>query len=117
MFAAHVGRLITTGAVAEDETVSLAALGLLSSGELGKRLRELSMGQRRRLDLAMVLAARPHVLLLDEPTNHLSIALVDELTEALHATPAAVVLATHDRRLQRDTAGWPRLDLGGQRRT
>ncbi|WP_412516750.1 ATP-binding cassette domain-containing protein [Actinomadura madurae] len=117
VFAAHVGRLITTGAVAEDETVSEAALGLLSSGELGKRVRELSMGQRRRLDLAMVLAARPHVLLLDEPTNHLSIALVDELTEALHATPAAVVLATHDRRLQRDTAGWPRLDLGGQRRT
>jgi macrolide transport system ATP-binding/permease protein len=44
------------------------------------------------------------VLLLDEPTNHLSITLVDELTEALHATGAAVVVATHDRRLQRDLA-------------
>ncbi|XRQ04158.1 ABC-F family ATP-binding cassette domain-containing protein [Actinomadura welshii] len=111
VFAAHVGRLITSGAIGEDEAVSLSALGLLSPDDLGKRADELSMGQQRRLDLAMALAARPHVLLLDEPTNHLSIALVDELTEALRATPAAVVLATHDRQLQRDTTGWPRLPL------
>ena len=75
----------------------------------------LSPGQRRRRDLAAVLAGRPHVLLLDEPTNHLSIALVDELTEALAATGAAVVIATHDRQLTRDTAGWPRLELAQSR--
>ncbi|MCZ2860855.1 ATP-binding cassette domain-containing protein [Blastococcus sp. VKM Ac-2987] len=69
------------------------------------------MGQQRRLDLAMVLAARPHVLLLDEPTNHLSIALGDELTDALAATDAAVVVATHDRQMQQDLAPWPRSDL------
>ncbi|MFC6258704.1 AAA family ATPase, partial [Kocuria oceani] len=63
------------------------------------------------LDLARVLAARPHLLLLDEPTNHLSMALVDELTEALAATAAAVVLTTHDRQLLRDTRHWPRLLL------
>jgi macrolide transport system ATP-binding/permease protein len=51
------------------------------------------------------------VLLLDEPTNHLSATLVDELTEALGATRAAVVLATHDRQLLRDTSGWGRLAL------
>jgi macrolide transport system ATP-binding/permease protein len=49
--------------------------------------------------------------LLDEPTNHLSIALVDELTEALHSTEAAVVLATHDRQMRRDISGWPQLAL------
>lgn len=112
VFSAHVGRLITAGVLAEDEAVSLSALGLLSPADLGRPVGELSMGQQRRLDLAMALAARPHVLLLDEPTNHLSIALVDELTDALHATGAAVVLATHDRRLQRDTAAWPRLPVG-----
>lgn len=37
--------------------------------------------------------------------------LVDELTQALAATNAAVVLATHDRQLLRDTASWPRLRL------
>lgn len=93
------------------EAVSISGLGLLSSGDLKRPVRELSMGQQRRLDLAMGLAARPHVLLFDEPTNHLSIALVDELTEALKATDAAVVLATHDRQLQRDVADWPHLSL------
>ncbi|WP_026401162.1 ABC-F family ATP-binding cassette domain-containing protein [Actinomadura rifamycini] len=113
VFAARVGRLVGTGVLAEGEAVALGDLGLLPPADAGRPMRELSMGQQRRLDLAMALAARPHVLLLDEPTNHLSIALVDELTEALGATPAAVVLATHDRQLQKDAAPWPRLDLSG----
>ncbi|MEU3019287.1 ABC-F family ATP-binding cassette domain-containing protein [Nocardiopsis sp. NPDC007018] len=113
VFAEHVGRLVGRGVLGEGETVSLSALGLLSTADAGRSVRELSTGQRRRLDLALALASRPHVLLLDEPTNHLSIPLVDELTEGLGATGAAVVLATHDRRLRRDTAGWDRLALGG----
>ncbi|BCJ69185.1 ABC-F family ATP-binding cassette domain-containing protein [Polymorphospora rubra] len=108
VFATHVARLATAGVGAE---LSLTGLGLLPSADLGRPVGDLSMGQQRRLALAMVLATRPHVLLLDEPTNHLSIALVDELTEALRVTDAAVVLATHDRQLRRDVAGWPRLDL------
>ncbi|MFD0200481.1 ABC-F family ATP-binding cassette domain-containing protein [Saccharothrix carnea] len=90
----------------------LGALGLLDAYDRHRPVAELSVGARRRLDLALVLAGRPHVLLLDEPTNHLSAALVDELTEALGATPAAVVIATHDRQLLRDTDSWPRLALG-----
>ncbi|NRQ33367.1 ABC-F family ATP-binding cassette domain-containing protein [Nonomuraea sp. NN258] len=89
--------------------VGLAQLGLLPAAAAQRPVRELSVGQRRRLDLAVLLAARPQVVLLDEPTNHLSMTLVEELTEALDATGAAVVLATHDRQLLRDTEGWPRL--------
>ncbi|MCE6996445.1 ATP-binding cassette domain-containing protein [Saccharothrix sp. S26] len=89
----------------------LADLGLLASHDRDRPVAELSVGARRRLDLALVLASRPHVLLLDEPTNHLSAALVDELTAALDSTPAAVVIATHDRQLLRDTESWPRLAL------
>ena len=70
------------------------------------------MGQRRRFDLARTLLHAPHVLILDEPTNHLSVALVDELTAALRKTSAAVVVATHDRRMRADLADWPRLELG-----
>ncbi|PPG29034.1 ABC-F family ATP-binding cassette domain-containing protein [Pseudoclavibacter sp. RFBB5] len=113
LFEAHLGQLEASGMLAASETVGLSHLGLLRSREAGKRVGELSMGQQRRLDLAMVLASRPHVLLLDEPTNHLSIALVDELTEALGATQAAVLLSTHDRQLLRDTEQWPQLRLEG----
>ncbi|WP_328468054.1 ATP-binding cassette domain-containing protein [Actinoplanes sp. NBC_00393] len=92
-------------------TEAVADLGLLPAADRGRPVPELSTGQQRRLDLAMLLASRPHVLLLDEPTNHLSIALVDELTEALRVTPAAVVVATHDRQMRRDVSGWPELTL------
>jgi macrolide transport system ATP-binding/permease protein len=71
----------------------------------------MSQGQRRRLDLAVKLAGRPNVLLFDEPTNHLSATLVDELTDAIRTTTAAVVVATHDRQLLADLADWPRLHL------
>jgi macrolide transport system ATP-binding/permease protein len=110
--AAHVGRLVADGSLAEGDAVALRALGLLGPAEAARRVGDLSIGQQRRLDLALVLAARPHVLLLDEPTNHLSVALVDELTEALQVTAAAVVVATHDRQMQRDLAAWPTLALG-----
>ncbi|WP_017583962.1 ABC-F family ATP-binding cassette domain-containing protein [Nocardiopsis valliformis] len=112
VFAAHMGRLVSQGVLGESETVSLSSLGLLAAADLRKPLHDLSMGQQRRLHLALALASRPHVLLLDEPTNHLSIALVDELTEGLGATGAAVVLATHDRQLRRDVGSWEQLDLG-----
>jgi macrolide transport system ATP-binding/permease protein len=98
---------------AEEAVPGIADLGLLSAADRGRPVRELSTGQRRRLDLAVLLASEPHVLLLDEPSNHLSIALVDELTEALRATPAAVVVATHDRQMRRDVSDWPELPLAG----
>lgn len=70
----------------------------------------LSVGQRRRLDLAVLVADPPDVLLLDEPTNHLSLLLVTELERALPDYPGAVVVASHDRWLR---AGWSgeQLDL------
>lgn len=110
-FEAHVQRLIARNVVSERQGVSLRDLGLLGAAEMRLRVGELSMGQQRRLELALVLAMRPNVLLLDEPTNHLSIRLVDELTEALEITGAAVIMATHDRQLLRDTDHWPSLAL------
>lgn len=112
VYAAYIGALVSAGLLEASEAVGLSQLGLLRPRETGRRVGELSMGQQRRLDLALVLSTRPQLLLLDEPTNHLSVALVDELTDALGGTQAAVVLSTHDRQLLRDVADWPHLRLG-----
>ncbi|MCD2187243.1 ABC-F family ATP-binding cassette domain-containing protein [Actinomycetospora soli] len=93
------------------DAVALAATGLLDAEARRTPVGRLSQGQRRRLQLALVLARRPDLLIVDEPTNHLSAALVDELTAGLLATPAAVVVATHDRQLLADLAGWEVLRL------
>ncbi|MGC5014358.1 ABC-F family ATP-binding cassette domain-containing protein [Streptosporangium sp. DT93] len=108
----HVGRLVARGALRDADAVPLGALGLLDAEAARTPVGRMSQGQRRRLDLALALAGRPGLILLDEPTNHLSPALVDELTDAIRATSAAVVVATHDRQLLRDLAGWPRLEVG-----
>ncbi|WP_249416344.1 ABC-F family ATP-binding cassette domain-containing protein [Streptomyces sp. TS71-3] len=87
------------------ELVPLASLGLMAGGDLDKRVGELSVGQRRRLALALLVARPPELLLLDEPTNHLSPRLCDELEEALGPGPGAIVLASHDRWLRRRWRG------------
>ncbi|MGC4767333.1 ABC-F family ATP-binding cassette domain-containing protein [Micromonospora sp. DT46] len=112
--ARHVGRLVARRALRDAEAVPLGALGLLDSDAMRTPVGRMSQGQQRRLDLALALAGRPGLILLDEPTNHLSSALVDELTEAIRDTSAAVVVATHDRQLLRDLADWPRLEIGGR---
>ncbi|MEO3742938.1 ABC-F family ATP-binding cassette domain-containing protein [Plantactinospora sp. B5E13] len=84
--------------------VPLRSLGLLGPADLDRRVGDLSVGQRRRLALALLVADPPELLLLDEPTNHLSPRLCDELEEALGAGPGAVVLASHDRWLR---SRWP----------
>lgn len=82
------------------ESVPLASTGLLAARDQDRTVGSLSVGQRRRLALATLVADPPQVLLLDEPTNHLSLTLVEELEEALRSFPGALVIATHDRWLR-----------------
>ncbi|WP_331748934.1 MULTISPECIES: ABC-F family ATP-binding cassette domain-containing protein [unclassified Streptomyces] len=82
------------------EAVPLGSLGLLHEADLDKPVGRLSVGQRRRLALALLVARPPELLLLDEPTNHLSPRLCDELEDALGTGAGAIVLASHDRWLR-----------------
>jgi ATP-binding cassette subfamily F protein uup len=60
-------------------------------------VRMLSGGERRRLQLVMVLAAKPNLLVLDEPTNDLDLDTLRALEGFLDEWPGALVVASHDR--------------------
>jgi ATP-binding cassette subfamily F protein uup len=60
-------------------------------------VRMLSGGERRRLQLVMVLATKPNLLVLDEPTNDLDLDTLRALEGFLDEWPGALVVASHDR--------------------
>ena len=57
----------------------------------------LSGGERRRLQLLLVLAERPNVLLLDEPTNDLDLDTLRVLEDFLESWAGSLVVVSHDR--------------------
>jgi macrolide transport system ATP-binding/permease protein len=100
-----------TGTPPVDAQDALLAHGLFRGSEVERDVRALSVGQRRRLDLAVALASPFDLLLLDEPTNHLDPELVEQLEGALVDHPAAVVTVTHDRRWRRHAADARRVQV------
>jgi len=89
----------------EDDGTLLVDVGLLRPSELDVPVGRLSVGQRRRLALGVLVAQSPDLLLLDEPTNHLSLTLASELEQALGNAAGTVIVASHDRWLRRRWAG------------
>ncbi|SJN09840.1 putative ABC transporter ATP-binding protein [Leucobacter sp. 7(1)] len=90
---------------ARAEQYPLVESGLIAARDLDRPVGVLSVGQRRRLALATLVADPPEILLLDEPSNHLSLTLVEELEQALAQFPGALIIATHDRWLRRRWQG------------
>ncbi|MCT1907813.1 ATP-binding cassette domain-containing protein [Brachybacterium paraconglomeratum] len=82
--------------------VALEEVGAVTDRD--RKLTALSVGQRYRVRLAGVIAARDEILLLDEPTNHLDARGLAHLTRALREHPGAVALVSHDRALLEDVA-------------
>ncbi|MFB7786042.1 ABC-F family ATP-binding cassette domain-containing protein [Streptomyces vinaceus] len=94
----------------EEYAEELLSLGLFRAEDLHVPVSALSVGQRRRLELARLVTRPAGLLVLDEPTNHVSPALVEELEEALAAFTGAVVAVSHDHRFRSAFTG-PRLEL------
>ena len=97
---------------AVEEVASYVQLGKkeLSAAQLAERLgfspkrqrtpiKDLSGGERRRLQLTRVLMSEPNVLLLDEPTNDLDIDTLQELESLLDNWAGTLVVISHDRYL------------------
>jgi ABC transport system ATP-binding/permease protein len=74
----------------------LERLGLTGERQWA-RVGDLSGGERRRLQLLLMLLAEPNVLLLDEPTNDLDIETLTELEDLLDGWAGSVVVVSHDR--------------------
>ncbi|WP_421828628.1 ABC-F family ATP-binding cassette domain-containing protein [Larkinella sp.] len=58
---------------------------------------KLSGGEKRRLQLLLVLVQNPNFLILDEPTNDLDITTLNVLEEFLLNFPGCILLVSHDR--------------------
>jgi macrolide transport system ATP-binding/permease protein len=76
----------------------LLASGLFRYEELSRPVGVLSAGQRRKTQIARMMATAPNVLLLDEPTNHISFDVLERFEDALAAYKGTVIAISHDRR-------------------
>jgi ATP-binding cassette subfamily F protein 3 len=91
-------RFARTGADAVEREVSaIAHMVGFADRDLARRVDSLSGGERGRLQLAVVLAAKPDLLLLDEPTNHLDLETVQWLEGFIQGYRGAVIIVSHDR--------------------
>jgi len=98
-----LGRLRTSytlgsGSKAQELTPSqlLERLGF-SSAQLSTPVKDLSGGQKRRLQLLLILLDQPNVLILDEPTNDLDTDMLAAMEDLLDSWPGTLLVVSHDR--------------------
>ena len=70
-----------------------------SRDHLSSKVNELSGGQKRRVQLLMVLLSEPNFLILDEPTNDVDTDMLAALEDVLDSWPGTLIVVSHDRYL------------------
>ncbi|MBP1325634.1 ATPase subunit of ABC transporter with duplicated ATPase domains [Leucobacter exalbidus] len=98
-----IGRLRTSftvgsGSKAQDLTPGqlLERMGF-TSAQLSTPVKDLSGGQKRRLQLLLILLEQPNVLILDEPTNDLDTDMLAAMEDLLDTWPGTLLVVSHDR--------------------
>ena len=81
----------------EVELRQLLGCFLFSGDDVFKKIKVLSGGEKARVALAKVIAAKGNFLMLDEPTNHLDMQSVEMLIDALNKYKGTLILVSHDR--------------------
>ena len=87
-----------------------------SRAHLSARVGELSGGQRRRLQLLLVLLDEPNVLILDEPTNDVDTDMLAAMEDLLDSWPGTLLVVSHDRYLLERVTDQQYAILGGRLR-
>lgn len=75
----------------------LIGYGLFRLEDMHKTVGQLSVGQRRKLEIARLMAQEPNVLFLDEPTNYISLDVLEAFEHAIVNFPGPVLAISHDR--------------------
>lgn len=70
-----------------------------TSIQLQTPVKDLSGGQRRRLQLLRLLFGEPNLLILDEPTNDLDTDMLAQVEDLLDSWPGTLIVVSHDRYL------------------
>lgn len=81
----------------QTEIRNILARLKLDEGDVDKKVKFLSGGERAKLALAVFEAERGNFLILDEPTNHLDLAARESLEEAIKNFDGTVLFVSHDR--------------------
>ncbi|QIM18997.1 ABC-F family ATP-binding cassette domain-containing protein [Leucobacter coleopterorum] len=89
---------VGTGSKAQELTPGqlLERMGF-SSAQLSTPVKDLSGGQKRRLQLLLILLDQPNVLILDEPTNDLDTDMLAAMEDLLDSWPGTLIVVSHDR--------------------
>ena len=91
-------RSYVSGGVELSPGQLLERLGF-TSAQLSTPVKDLSGGQKRRLQLLLILLEEPNVLILDEPTNDLDTDMLAAMEDLLDSWPGTLLVVSHDRYL------------------
>ncbi len=86
------------------------------SAQLSTPIKNLSGGQKRRLQLLLILLDEPNVLILDEPTNDLDTDMLAAMEDLLDSFPGTLLVVSHDRYLLERVTDQQYAVLGGHLR-
>ncbi|KFI84826.1 ABC-F family ATP-binding cassette domain-containing protein [Bifidobacterium psychraerophilum] len=70
-----------------------------ASAQLMTRIQDLSGGQKRRMQLLLILLNEPNVLIMDEPGNDLDTDMLAVMEDLLDTWPGTLIVVSHDRYL------------------
>ena len=92
-------------AISETKIRQLLSDYLFEASDSLVPVRQLSGGQKSRLQLIAMMANNPRLLVLDEPTNHLDLPSIEELENAIKNYRGAVLYVSHDTYFQNAVGG------------